>query len=390
MYKTDFFERGFSAMNFSKLDQFMDTMPTCGIPACDLAVSYQGKIVYRRGVGFSDAAKTKPVSPDDLYYIFSVSKITTCVAAMRLVEQGLIGLDNPVSKYLPTFARLTVKNGKGVSPAQNAMTVRHLFTMTGGMNYALTSPAIVRALQDPNASTIDLVNAMADTPLEFEPGVNYLYSLCHDVLAAVVEVASGVRFSEYVQKNIFDPLGMTRTGYHLPKALKEKMSAMYQFVPRVQKSVEIPIANQYILNDNYDSGGAGLYSCVDDQLRLLTVLACGGKTEEGYVLLRPETIAAMGVNLLPESAMPQFTPTRLYGYGWGLCGRAHVDPTVSRALSSVGEFGWDGAAGAFGLVDPTKQVAIYFGTHIKGCQYAYHLVHPTVRDMVFEAIGNEE
>ena len=165
---------------------------------------------------------------------------------------------------------------------------------------------------------------------------------------------------------------------------------MYQFVPRGQKSVEIPIANQYILNDNYDSGGAGLYSCVDDQLRLLTVLACGGKTEEGYVLLRPETIAAMGVNLLPESAMPQFTPTRLYGYGWGLCGRAHVDPTVSRALSSVGEFGWDGAAGAFGLVDPTKQVAIYFGTHIKGCQYAYHLVHPTVRDRVFEAIGNEE
>ena len=377
-------------MDFSSLDKFMNDMPSRGIPACDLAVTYQGKTVYRRGVGFSDGKKTKAVSHEDLYYIFSISKITTCVAAMRLVEQGLIGPDDPVSKYLPAFARLTVKNGKGVSPAQNVMTVRHLFTMTGGMNYALTSPAIVRTLQDPNASTVDLVSAMAETPLEFEPGVNYLYSLCHDVLAGVVEVVSGVRFSEYVQKNIFDPLGMTRTGYHLPEELKEKMSAMYQFVPRVQKSVEIPCENQYILNDNYDSGGAGLYSCVDDQIRLLTVLACGGKTEDGYVLLRPETITAMGVNLLPESALPQFTPTRLYGYGWGLCGRAHVDPVVSRALSSVGEFGWDGAAGAFGLVDPTKQVAIYFGTHIKGCQYAYHLVHPTVRDMVFEAIGNEE
>ena len=377
-------------MDFSKLDKFMNDMPSRGIPACDLAVTYQGKTVYRRGVGFSDGAKTKPVSPDDLYYIFSISKITTCVAAMRLVEQGLIGLDDPVSKYLPTFARLTVKNGKGVSPAQNVMTIRHLFTMTGGLNYSLTSPALVRALQDPNASTVDLVSAMAETPLEFEPGVNYLYSLCHDVLAGVVEVVSGVRFSEYVQKNIFDPLGMKRTGYHLPEELKEKMSAMYSFVPRVQKAVEVPIANQYILNDNYDSGGAGLYSCVDDQIRLLTVLACGGKTEDGYVLLRPETIASMGVNLLPESALPQFSPTRLYGYGWGLCGRAHVDPTVSRALSSVGEFGWDGAAGAFGLVDPVKQVAIYFGTHIKGCQYAYHLVHPTVRDMVFEAILNEE
>ena len=110
----------------------------------------------------------------------------------------------------------------------------------------------------------------------------------------------------------------------------------------------------------------------------------------GIVNMVAETIAMMGENRLCDAARADFMPSRLYGYGWGLCGRAHVDPTVSRALSSVGEFGWDGAAGAFGLVDPTKQVAIYFGTHIKGCQYAYHLVHPTVRDMVFEVILNEE
>lgn len=378
-------------MDFSKLDKYMDTLPACGIPACDLAVTYRGKTVYRRGVGFSDVSKTKPVSEDDLYYVFSISKITTCVAAMRLVEAGQIGLDDPVSKYLPAYAYLTVKNNKGgVAPAQNVMTVRHLFTMTGGMNYSLTSPAIVRELANPNADTLSLVQAMAQTPLDFEPGIHYQYSLCHDVLAAVVEVVSGMRFSEYVQAYILDPLGMKNTGYHLPAELQPRMSAMYTFVPRVQKAVEAPLSNAYIFNDKYDSGGAGLYSCVNDQIRLLTVLACGGKTEDGYVLLKPETIASMGENLLPESALPQFCPTRLYGYGWGLCGRAHVDPTVSRALSSIGEFGWDGAAGAFGLVDPTAQVALYFGTHVKGCQYVYHTVHPAVRDLAFEAIRGEE
>lgn len=374
-------------MDFSKLDRLMDGMTARGIPACDLAVTYQGKTVYRRGVGFSDVAQTKPVSRDDLYYVFSISKITTCVAALRLVEAGKIDLDDPVSKYLPSYAYLTVKNSMGgITPAQNTMTIRHLFTMTGGMNYSLTSTAIVRALQNPSASTLELVAAMAESPLEFEPGVNYMYSLCHDVLAGVVEVVSGMRFSEYVQKHILDPLGMKNTGYHLPPKLQPRMSTMYTFVPRVQRAVETPLSNAYILNDNYDSGGAGLYSCVDDQIRLLTVLACGGKTEDGYVLLRPETIASMGENLLPESAMPQFCPTRLYGYGWGLCGRAHVNPTVSCALSSVGEFGWDGAAGAFGLVDPKTQVALYFGTHVKGCQYIYHMIHPLLRDLVFEGI----
>ena len=378
-------------MDFSKLDKFMDTMTACGIPACDLAVTYRGKTVYRRAVGFSDSAKTKPVSPDDLYYVFSISKITTCVAAMQLVEKGVISLDDPVSKYLPTYAHLTVKNGKGgFSPAQNVMTVRHLFTMTGGMNYAMTSAPITRAMQDPDATTLSIVNAMAEIPLEFEPGTNYLYSLCHDVLAAVVEVASGKRFADYVKENVLDPLGMKNTGYHVPEELKPRLSAMYQFVNRVQKAVEIPCTSTYILNDKYDSGGAGLYSTVDDQIRLLTVLACGGKTEDGYILLRPETIAAMGENLLPECALPQFAPGRLHGYGWGLCGRAHVNPVVSRALSSVGEFGWDGAAAAFGLVDPKKQVALYYGTHVKGCLYAYHLIHPTVRDLAFEAICGEE
>lgn len=377
-------------MNFKKLDQLIDSLPACGIPACDLAVTYRGETVYRHSAGYADAEQTRPVSADDLYYIFSISKITTCVCGMRLVEEGKIGLDDPVSKYLPAYRYLTVKDEKGkIVPAQNVMTIRHLFTMTGGLNYNLKSPSLIRARMNEKPDTLTLVNAIAETPLEFEPGTHYMYSLCHDVLAGVIEVVSGMRFADYVQKTVFDPLGMTRTGYHLPEALKPKLSELYTFRHGVMQPVVAPKTNAYIMTDDYDSGGAGLYSCVDDQIKLMTVLANGGKTADGYSLLKPETIAMMQVGQLPDSARPQFGPTRLYGYSWGLCGRVHVDPVVSHALSPVGEFGWDGAAGAFCLVDPTEQVALYYGTHVMGCHYVYHMVHPKVRDTVYETIHGQ-
>ena len=376
-------------MNFSKLDAFLKDLPACGIPGCELAVTYKGEPVYRGFAGYADAAKARPVSENDLYYVFSISKITTCVCAMRLVEEGKLGLDDPVSKYLPAYAYLTVKGSDGKPyPAKNVMTIRHLFTMTGGLDYDLKSAPILRAKQNPNADTLSLVNAMAETVLQFEPGTKYCYSLCHDVLAAVVEVVSGMRFSDYVQKYVFDPLSMTDTGYHLPAEKRQRMADIYTFTNRTMKATPADLQNSYILNDRYDSGGAGLYSSANDQIKLLTVLANGGTTQDGYSLLRPETIRMMTVNQLPDSAMPQFCPTRLYGYGWGLCGRVHMNPTVSRSRSAVGEFGWDGAAGAFGLVDPEKQVALYFGMHVRGCDYAYHTVHPTIRDLAYEAIEN--
>ena len=374
-------------MNFSKVDEYLHQLPACGIPGCELAVTYKGELVYRGFAGYANAAKTRPVSENDLYYVFSISKITTCVSAMRLVEEGKLGLDDPVSKYLPAFAYLTVKGPGGKPrPAQNVMTVRHLFCMTGGLNYDLNAAPILRAKQDPNADTLSLVNAMAEMTLQFEPGTQYMYSLCHDVLAAVVEVVSGMHFADYVQKTVLDPLGMTDTGYHVPAEKRPRMAQMYTFTHRLMIPTPIELNNPYILNDNYDSGGAGLYSSANDQIKLLTVLANGGKTRDGYSLLRPETICMMMVNQLPDSAMPQFAPTRLFGYGWGLCGRAHMNAILSRSRSGIGEFGWDGAAGAYGLIDPEKQVAIYYGMHVRDCQFTSNMIHPTLRDLTYGAI----
>ncbi len=376
-------------MNFQKLDALMTNMPAYGIPASELAVTYKGKLVYRKCVGASDEAGTKPVTENDIYWIFSISKITTCVSCMRLVEEGRLQLDAPVSDYLPAFADLTIRRADGsVEAYEGSVTVRQLFTMTCGMNYDLLMKPITELReQNPDFTTMEAVNAMAKNPLIYEPGTHYQYCLSHDVLAALAEAVTGERFADYVKRIMLDPLGMQDTGYHLPKEKEGRLSEMYTYVHGIMKPKRMEPVNNYILSPNYDCGGAGVYSTVNDQIRLMTVLACGGKTEDGYSLLKKETIAMLGENQLPDSAKTNFGVSRLYGYGFGLCCRTHVSPLFSRARSAVGEFGWDGAGGCYALVDPTNEVAIFFGSQVRGCQYVYHMLHPLLRDYAYEAMG---
>ena len=375
-------------MDFSRLDAVMEDMVNRGVPGCELAVSYKGETVYRKSVGFADHGRTRPASADDIYWIYSCSKVITCVAAMRLVESGVIKLDDPVSKYIPEFASLSIKDKKTgvISPATKVMTVRHLFTMTGGMDYNFKAEAIDRAIKEEGSNTMSIVRAMAKEPLHFEPGEDYKYSLCHDVLAAVVEVASGIRFSEYLEKNIFEPLGIKDMGFRPNEEQKSRMCAQYAYLNGTNVAVPRETANPYAFSYDYDSGGAGLFSTVDEYMKIITLLANGGVTKDGYVLLRPESIEMMGKNLLNDKGRNTFCSGRLYGYGWGLCGRNHMDPTVSFSKASVGEFGWDGAAGAFSMVDAEKNIALYFGVHIFGFTYGYKVIHPLLRNLAIEAI----
>lgn len=374
-------------MDFSKLDKFIDSMPARGFPMCDLGVTYRGENVYRHSSGYSDAELTKPTSADDIYWIFSNSKILTCIAAMRLVEEKKISLDDKLSKYIPEYEKMFVMKPDGsIVPAENPITLLHLFTMTAGMDYNLVSPP-VNAARDANGSTLDIVKAMAKMPLWFEPGTHYKYSLCHDVLAAVVEVVSGMKFCEYADKYIFKPLGMINTGFRPNDEQKKRFSALYVYQNGINKAKLVECGNNYALSSVYDSGGAGLFSTVDDYLKLVTAIALGGTTKDGYHLLSSDTIKLMQKNYLCDDARADFSVTRLAGYGWGLCGRVHIDPVVSLSRSSVGEFGWDGAAGAFNLMDPEKQVALYMGTHVRSCAYGYHRVHPEIINLTYEALG---
>ena len=375
-------------MHFEKLTQLQDNLYKSGIPGNDITVMHHGKLVYRHLSGFADANKTIPLSKEHMYRMYSASKIFTCTCAMRLVEEGKLSLDDPVAKYLPEYAHITKTDAMGqIVPCQETLRVIHLFTMTGGLDYEQDHEVIRRAAEKPGAGTVSVMRALAEKPLHFEPGTHFRYSLCHDVLGAIIEVASGMRFGDYMKKTIFDPLGMKDMCFRMTDEQQSRLSDMFVFVPGPGESRLIP--NRMDLPcDTFESGGAGLNGTAGDYIKLLNTLSMGGTTADGYRLLKPETIAMMEVNRLCPDALNDYVGqlSRLYGYGWGLCGRVHMNPDYSHGRTSVGEFGWDSATGMYALVDRRNELALFYCMHVHACNYAYHLLHPMIRDMVCEAL----
>ena len=374
-------------MNFSKLDALIDTMPKRGIPFFQLIATKDNNVVYDRKVGFSNDTQTKPFEDNDLVWLFSTSKVITCVAAVRLIEEGKLNLSDPVSKFLPSYASLTIRQADGSTvPCKTVMTVEHLFTMTGGIGSDHENKRFLQPLIDKNASTTALADFYATIPLYFEPGTRYQYGFCHDVLGAVVEVASGMKLSEYVHKHILDPLDMKDTGYRPSEAHVKRFASTYRYDNSNGTSTLIKTENPYALTENYDSGGAGLFSCATDYIKLVSTLANGGVAKNGYRLLSENSIKLMETNRLCKDALCDFVNGRLHGYGWGLCGRVHINPVFSLSKSSIGEFGWDGAGGCFAAVDRTKNVSIFFSMQVHNCSYSYIILQPLIRSLVYEAL----
>lgn len=371
-------------MNFSKLDQLMDSMPHRGIPGSELVVTHHGKEIYSRVSGIARQADQTPVSSDTLWWIYSASKISTCVSAMQLVEQGKLNLDDPVSKYLPSFAKLTVSTPEGVQECKCPMKIIHLFTMTGGLDYDAEDPARREALAQ-NLSTVAVADSLAKKPLCFEPGSRYQYSFCHDALGAVVCVVSGLSLTEYMRRNLWAPLGMEDTGFFPSNEQKRRIADMYEYNDRLNVAMPMEFEAPYP-KSSFESGGAGLFSRAKDYIKLMTALSLGGVSPDGKRILKESTVKMLRINRLSDACREGTFAGRLYGYGWGLCGRVHMDPLVSLSPSSVGEFGWDGAAAAYALADPDEELAIYFGTHVMNCLYAYNWLHPHIRNAVYEAI----
>ena len=379
-------------MNFQALDQFLREMPARGLPAIEVAVTHEGKTVYHEAVGFVDEALTRPAAKTDLRWLFSCTKMMTCIAAMRLIEEGKLSLSDPVSRYLPEYAHLKIKNRETgeITDAKETMTVAHLFGMMGGMDYDLKSPA-VRAAIEAGGGTREIVAAMAEKPLYFEPGASFQYSLCHDVLAVVVEIVAGMKFSEYLDKIIFSPLGLTDIGFFPNEEQKTRFAATYAYEQKSRSLLPVPTGNEYVLSPRYESGGAGLFSTVSAYSKFLDVLA-NGKSAEGYVLLKPETIKQISeTDLMTPGGrigLNNSWPSRFFGYSWGLCGRVHLDPIRSLALSPKGEFGWDGAACSYGLIDPINRLSLMVGMNVRGYTYGYYMLHPALRDLVYRCMNS--
>lgn len=376
-------------MDFTKLREYVASLPEVGVPGCDLAVYQDHKEIFRFQAGVRDAEGKETMRGDESYWLYSATKVLTTCAAMRLIEEGKINLDDPVSEYLPAygFGKLTVKDEHGVHMAQRIMTVRHLMSMQSGLNYDLMSPSILETIKktENRATTRDIAEALAGEPLEFEPGTNFLYSLSHDVLAAVIEVASGMKFSEFLNQLIFTPLNIRGFTFKPDAEEMKKLCAAYVMDEEGRKLLPAD-SNNYHLAPDYESGGAGLMGTVDDYVRFVDTLACDGVSKDGYRLLSPEMLQLWNANQLGPRSRKTFDVWQRKGYSYALGVRTRVDLSVGGAGAS-GEFGWDGAAGAWTMIDCSHHLSAFFGMHVRNFGYSYDVIHPTIRGLIYEGLG---
>jgi CubicO group peptidase (beta-lactamase class C family) len=387
-------------MDFTKLRTYLNTLEEAyGVHGLDCKVMREHETVCRHMVGHSDYSLKVPVSENDLYEIYSCTKIITVTAVMQLVEQGRIGLYDELEKYLPEFSDMQIATdfclgewpfkwptlASPLVPAKNKILIHDLMSMTAGLSYDVASEVIQqKKIETGNkAGTREMISAIARMPLIFEPGTRYSYSLGHDVLAAVVETVSGMTYGQFLRKNIFDPLAISEIYFRVPESEKHRLSA--QYMKDMDTGVIAPHSGMiFCLSDAYESGGAGLTCTVDAYSMVLDALANDGVGATGVRILKPESIRTMSKNWLNHQQLEDFKKSGKVGYGYGLGVRTLIDGASSR--SPVGEFGWDGAAGAYALIDPINHISIFYAHEILGMITAYSEIHPTIRDLVYEAV----
>ncbi len=375
-------------MEYSRLETYIDDLCTLkGVPGCEAVIHRGYEEIFRYRAGCSDYEKKVPMKGDEIFILYSCTKPITAVAGMRLVEEGKLGLDDPVSMYLPPFADVYLrKEGQKVKP-QKPMLIRHLFTMTAGMDYNLhSSPMreLVRSTQG-KAGNREIACAKAQEPLHFEPGERYLYSFCHDVLAAVIEVVVNQSFGDYLQQLVFLPLGMADTYFCVPEEKKHRIAAQFMYQER-EGLVPLERNNRLQITPNHESGGAGLFSTVNDYAAFAVTMANGGVSPNGYRLLKKETVDLLRTEQLSSFAKDTtFSCSAGPGYGYGLGVRTLIDRSGGQR-SSLGEFGWCGVAGSYILMDPAQKISIVFAMHVNNWPKMVGSYYTPIRDMVYDIL----
>ena len=375
----------------------MDSLTEWIIPGNSVVIYKDGKKVFEYSSGYSDLEKKIKKTGKEQLYIYSCSKVATVTAALQLYEQGKFLLSDPLYEYLPEFKKMYLKDGDRIKAAENPITIRDLFTMTAGLSYATNTPAFEKArkLTDGKMDTRTVIKCLAEEPLLFEPGARWNYSLCHDVLAVLAEVVSGMRFSEYMKKHIFEPLDMNNSYYHAPNDVIISPQYIYEIqdtkniVELQQKEhttgvVKRAYGNELVFGENYDSGGAGIITTVDDYAKFAAALANSGTGLNNNRILSSATVKLMKTNQLNEAQRKTMNWRRLRGYGYGLGVRTLIDKAESGSNSSIGEIGWGGAAGATIIADTEEKVALFYAHHMLNPQEEYY--QPRLRNVLYSCL----
>lgn len=329
-------------------------------------------LVDQQCVGWADREAGTALRPDHIFRAFSNTKIFVTCAIMLLMEQGRIRLDDVVEKFLPQLGNRQVLKADAadladVESARSSITIRHLLTHTAGLSYGLFDPGslIFKAYNEarvlnPLTPLSDLIDQLAGLPLSYHPGTSWEYSVATDVLGRVVEVVSGTTLDAFFKAHIYEPLGMTDTGFFVPESAQGRLVAYYRgadvldpMKPGLFRNDDKPYPQAYRRPLPRLSGGGGLVTTMPDMLALVRALLPGPDT-----LLKPDTIKQMMGNQLPEGQTIRFaTLGPIPGKGFGLGGAVTFAPMPFDPPNSTGEFQWGGVAGTHWWICPQANTA---------------------------------
>jgi CubicO group peptidase (beta-lactamase class C family) len=348
------------------IDRFLDYRVLRGKRAGFVAlVAREGRVVYARTTGFADLEARVPMSLDTRFHLASMTKPITAVAALMLVDDGKLSLDDPVSDYVPAFAEAVVASGRDATgnfstrPLEAPLTVRHLLTFTSGIGgYAETDDPLDRLWRSPDVEVAglgslgDRIEIVARRPLYETPGTRWRYGLSADVLARVVEVAAGEPFDAFLQRRLFEPLGMTATGFPDQQPQGAPWARMYTHAEDGSLVLE-PRFDAYY-GRGWTPGGGGLVSTAGDFMRFALMLWNGGRWN-GVRFLAPETAEAM-TRLQVQSGV--LADMGLEGLGWGFGVSVVADDRVTRMRANDGDYWWSGRFGTHFWVSPATDTVV--------------------------------
>jgi CubicO group peptidase (beta-lactamase class C family) len=356
------------------LQPLVDSGQVSGIYA---VIARHGRIGWERTFGWRDLAARDPLRRDDVFRIYSMTKPVTAVGVLRLVDEGKVALDDPVSKYIPAFARVKVFAG-GTADAPvladptSPITIRELLNHTSGLAYGLTSgpPDTIfsRAkLYDARLTLAQFADSLARIPLLFQPGTRWSYSSGLDVAGRVIEVASGKPLDRFLEDEVFRPLGMRDTGFRIRPDMRDRLATVYEPGPdgRLRPlGADDPLFPMFEPGARFLWGSGGLVTTPDDFLRFAQMLLGGGSLA-GVRILRPETVALMTHNTLA----PAFTPISFGGlgdrtYGFGLGVAVRVDTVGAARPGPPGIYRWSGYLGTYFWVDPANDLVAMVWTQL--------------------------
>jgi CubicO group peptidase (beta-lactamase class C family) len=349
-----------------------------------------GKVVHYNTVGQLDVRKPDPVQKDSIFRIYSMSKPITGVAMMMLFEEGKWRLDDPVSRYIPEFARLKVYTGKNddgtpkLEDARRSMTMRELMTHTAGLGYVLNpngpvDKMIIEAnILNPRASLQAMIDGLGKTPLLAQPGTRWSYSIAVDVQGYLVEKFSGQPFGDFLRTRLFEPLGMKDTGFFVPK---EKLSRLAMVHSGLEGTLTVDERRgDPTMVPLGPSGGGGLFSTASDYARFCDMLLQGGQLN-GARILAPRTVEMMRTNHVNPEPLKTMAP----GTGWGMDFQVVMDAAAAGDSVPNGTFSWWGIAGTWFWIDPVNDLA-FVGMVQHDSTPLTRSIHGLSRSLVYQAV----